>query len=215
MRAFLMTGAALMLMSGVALAQNTTNGTAASGQGGMTSTPMQPSSGQAMGMSNDSGSNAYISHKMGGPMPYNASAGTYLNIAEQAVMSHDQARAHVALGRAETVLLTNSYVQGTVNGPISSPAISAIRDARQAVDGGQYQQASSLIHKVMSEMHGGMSHGGMSHGGMSNGGMSNGGMSGSGMSNGGMSHSGMSNGGMSGSGMSNGGMSAPNSGSSM
>lgn len=152
MRAFLMTGAALMLMSGVALAQNATNGTAASGQ----------AMGQTMGMSNDSGSNAYISHKMGGPMPYDASAGTYLNIAEQAVMTHDQARAHVALGRAETVLLTNSYVQGTVNGPISSPAISAIRDARQAVDGGQYQQASSLIHKVMAEIHGGMSNGGMS-----------------------------------------------------
>ncbi len=107
---------------------------------------------------------AYISHHMGGNMPVGASAGTYLHIAQRAVMAHNKAHAQVALGRAETDLLTNSYVQGSVNGPINSPAISAVRDARRAVKSGQYQNASMMIHKAMTEMHGGMGNGAQSGG---------------------------------------------------
>ncbi|MDD2876138.1 MAG: hypothetical protein PHT60_02805 [Acidiphilium sp.] len=130
----------------------------------------------------------YISHHMGGMMPTDASAGTYLRLAQQAVMSHNKMRAHDALGRAETDLLTNSYVQGSVNGPISTPAISDIRDARKAVDGGDYSQASMLIHKAMADMHGGKSGTMMDQSGMS-------GSPGQGVP-GAMSHSSMGNTGM-------------------
>lgn len=86
-------------------------------------------------------------------VPYDASAGAYLKIADQAVSAHQAGRAHLALGRAETDLLTNSYVQGSVNGPISTPAISAVRGARTAVSGGQFSRASSLIGQAMNDMH--------------------------------------------------------------
>lgn len=98
-------------------------------------------------------------------VPYNASAETYLGIANKAIAAHEKSKAHVALGRAETDLLTNSYVQGSVNGPISTPAISAIRDARNAVSEGNFGRASAMIGKAMNEMHGSA----MGHGGMSNG----------------------------------------------
>jgi len=108
-----------------------------------------------------------MGHSMGGMMPENASAPAYLHIAQQAVMSHNKMRAHDALGRAETDLLTNSYVQGSVDGPISTPAIQAIRGARKAVEGGDYHQASMMIHKAMMDMHGGaMGHPGMDKPGM-------------------------------------------------
>lgn len=87
--------------------------------------------------------------RMGGSVPYDASAGTYLGIAGQAVAAHQATRARVALGRAETDLLTNSYVQGSVNGAIRTPAIDAVRRARSAVESGDYEQARMLIHRAM------------------------------------------------------------------
>ncbi len=87
--------------------------------------------------------------RMGGAVSYDASAGTYLGIAGQAVAAHQKTRARVALGRAETDLLTNSYVQGSVNGAIRTPAIDAVRRARSAVESGDYDQARALIHQAM------------------------------------------------------------------
>lgn len=163
MRTLLMAGTALMLMGGVALAQSATGGTSAAGgqtgsaaSGSMNSSMSHSSHAMMWHQGMGNGNAAYISHHMGGNMPVGASAETYLHIAQRAVMAHDKAHAQVALGRVETDLLTNSYVQGTVNGPISSPAISAVRDARRAVQSGQYQNASMMIHKAMTEMHGGM-----------------------------------------------------------
>lgn len=189
MRKLLLAGSALMLMGGVALAQSS------SGTGG----------GSGMAPGNNP---AYISHHMGGAMPESASPSTYLQIAQHAIMSRNKDRAQVALGRAETGLLTNSYVEGTVgNGAIHTPAIGAIRQARSAVKSGDFSTASSMIHRAMTEMRGGgmgMGHGMMNHGAMNNGMMNHGAMgqggmsgTGAGMSNGGMSNQGnMSQGGM-------------------
>lgn len=196
MRKLLLAGSALMLMGGVALAQSS------SGTGG----------GSGMAPGNNP---AYISHHMGGAMPENASPSTYLQIAQHAIMSRNKDRAQVALGRAETGLLTNSYVEGTVgNGAIHTPAIGAIRQARSAVKSGDFSTASSMIHRAMTEMHGGgmgMGHGMMNHGAMNNGMMNHGGvgMNHDAMGNGAMNHGAMGQGGMSGTGagMSNGGMS--------
>lgn len=109
-------------------------------------------------------------------VPYDASTDTYLQIAQKAVSAHHKTRADIALGRAETNLLTNSYVAGSVNGPINSPAIDTIRKAREAVDGGNFSNAGSLIQKAMGEP-------GVSQG-------SNGGNSGAGMQNNGMQNNG-------------------------
>lgn len=84
-------------------------------------------------------------------VPYDASTDTYLQIAQKAVSARHKMRADIALGRAETNLLTNSYVAGSVNGPISSPAINIIRKAREAVHAGHYSDANALIQKAMSE----------------------------------------------------------------
>ena len=92
--------------------------------------------------------------RMGGSVPYDASAGTYLGIAGHAVAAHQATRARVALGRAETDLLTNSYVQGSVNGAIRTPAIDAVRRARSAVESGDYEQARMLIHQAMTMIDG-------------------------------------------------------------
>ncbi|MGC9268673.1 hypothetical protein [Acidiphilium sp.] len=162
MRNILMAGSALCLMGGIAFAQTPTGTT-------MPAHPMPMHRG-------------VLSHRMGGAMAMNGSAGSYLHLAQQAIMSHDKTRAHVALGRAETDLLTNSYVEGSVNGPISTPAIDAIRSARKAVEGGDFQRAAMMVHKAMVEMHGErMNNAGMDKSGMMKSGMTNTGMSPSGM----------------------------------
>lgn len=84
-------------------------------------------------------------------VPYDASTDTYLQIAQKAVSARHKMRADIALGRAETNLLTNSYVAGSVNGQINSPAINVIRKAREAIEAGNYTDANSLIQKAMSE----------------------------------------------------------------
>ncbi|MHB1302809.1 MAG: hypothetical protein ACYCZB_04960 [Acidiphilium sp.] len=184
------------------------NGTGTSGAG-MGNGSTHSSSGMATKTAYTPGDNpAYISHSMGGAMPESASPSTYLQIAQHAIMSRNKDRAQVALGRAETGLLTNSYVEGTVgNGAIHTPAIGAIRQARSAVKSGDFSTASSMIHRAMTEMHGGgmgMGHGMMNHSAMGNGAMNHGAMgqggmsgTGAGMSNRGMSNQGnMSQGGM-------------------
>ncbi len=97
---------------------------------------------------------APASTRMGGALPSGASAGTYLGIAGQAVAAHQKTRARVALGQAETDLLTNSYVQGSVNGMIRTPAIDAVRRARSAVASGEYGRARALIHQAMTMIDG-------------------------------------------------------------
>ncbi|HQT85506.1 MAG TPA: hypothetical protein PLZ81_11645 [Acidiphilium rubrum] len=248
MRTLLMAGSALMLMSGIAFAQNapasttggqpatagmnstgvtgkepgTSSGNMSATAGGMAApdaagtaksttgmqtmpkqrrSTMSKTMGHSTGMMHHS---AMMNHGMagGGMMPENGSAGQYMHMAQQAVMAHNKTRATDALGRAETDLLTNSYAQGSVNGPISTPAISAIRDARKAVRDGDYHGASMMIHKAMMDMHGGM----MNKGGMgstmntpvsmSNTGMGNGSMNNGAMNNGAMGNGAMGNGAM-------------------
>ena len=198
MRTLLMAGTVVMMLGGVALAQSTSgNAPAMGGQSGMSNSagsmmhhttganstmPSQKGSEMGKKMSGKSSmishhssmghNTAYISHHMGGNMPMGAPASTYLHIAQSAIAAHNKVRAHDALGRAETDMLTNSYVEGSVSGPINTPAISAVRDARTAVDGGQYNDASAMIQKAMAGMHGGMMNNGQMNNGQSGGMMS-------------------------------------------
>lgn len=109
-------------------------------------------------------------------MPENAPANVYLHIAGQAIMAHNKMRAHEALGRAETDMLTGSYVQGSVNGPIHTPEIATIEQARHAVMAGDYHTAMMMTHKAMTMMHGPMDHDAMGHGPMAHGPMMHGAM---------------------------------------
>lgn len=96
-------------------------------------------------------------------MPTSASAHTYLQIASKAITAHNKMRAHEALGRAETDMLTNSYVQGSINGRIATPAITNIEQARQAVMAGHFHDAMMMTHKAMMMDHGSMMHHTMNH----------------------------------------------------
>lgn len=97
-----------------------------------------------------------VIRKLGGPptkgtVPYDASTESYLKIALQAAEAAKRQRLITALGRAETNLLTNSYVVGSVVGPIKTPAINALRKARAAADDSDFSSARRLIRKAMSE----------------------------------------------------------------
>lgn len=81
--------------------------------------------------------------------PHEASAVTYLQIADNAVESHRQARAHLALYRTEAVLLANRSPDGDVDRLPAASAVAKVRDARRAVAEGDYATASSLIQIAM------------------------------------------------------------------
>lgn len=105
-----------------------------------TGSAMNPSSGMAPGGSN----HMNMTH-----MPANASAASYLQIAQYATQHHNKARADEALSRAETRLLTRSVPQTSVASPDQSPAIMAITQARQALRAGDFNQASAEIDTAM------------------------------------------------------------------
>jgi hypothetical protein len=73
-------------------------------------------------------------------MPADADAHTYLKIASMAIKHHDKATADEALNRAETRMLTRSVV---ASGPMTddSPGVTAVENARQAVDAGNFHEA--------------------------------------------------------------------------
>jgi hypothetical protein len=83
-------------------------------------------------------------------MPTNAGAGTYLHIANRAVMHGNAATAQEALSRAETVLLSRTIPQGGAM-PDSSPAVSSIIDARKQVAAGDMSAASTSIKAAMQQ----------------------------------------------------------------
>lgn len=136
----------------------------------------------------------HMGHPMGRPeshmamMPDNAPAGVYLHIAGQAIKAHDKMRAHEALGRAETDMLTGSYVQGSVNGPINTPEVATIEQARHAVMAGDYHTAMMMTHKAMTMGHGPMGHDAMGHGPMGHGPMGHNAMGHDAMGHGPMGH---------------------------
>lgn len=84
-------------------------------------------------------------------VPYDASTETYLKIALEAASAGNKQRLVTALGRAETNLLTNAYVVGSVNGPINLPAVSIVRKARASAKAGDFSGAIKMIRKAMSE----------------------------------------------------------------
>jgi hypothetical protein len=86
-------------------------------------------------------------------MPADASAATYLQIAQSAIQHHNKARADEALSRAETRLLTRSVPQSSATSPDQSPAITAITQARQALKAGDFQQASAETNTALQHAH--------------------------------------------------------------
>lgn len=82
-------------------------------------------------------------------LPQDASASTYLHIANAAIGHHNKALADDALSHAETRLLDRSVPQGRVAAD-NSPAIQSIESARQALKAGNFSQASTDAHQAAS-----------------------------------------------------------------
>lgn len=109
----------------------------------------------------DTGKKTHMHHMWSGTsMPADADARTYLHIASAAIKHHDKATADEALSRAETRMLTRS-VPASGGMTDDSPSITAIVNARQAVNAGNFQQAAAdtdqaMHHHMMGGMGGGM-----------------------------------------------------------
>jgi len=76
-----------------------------------------------------------------GAMPENGDARTYLRIARMDIQHHNRSGADEALSRAETRVLTRS-VPASGSMTDDSPMITAIENARQAVNAGNYHEAA-------------------------------------------------------------------------
>jgi hypothetical protein len=119
--------------------------------------------GQNTAASGDSAMGAGTKHMhhmwSGTSMPADADARTYLHIASAAIRHHDKATADEALSRAETRMLTRSVPASGVMTD-DSPSITAVENARQAVDAGNFQQAAADTDQAMHHhMMGGMGNG--------------------------------------------------------
>jgi len=88
-------------------------------------------------------------------MPADADAHTYLKIASMAIKHHDKATADEALNRAETRMLTRS-VPASGSMTDDSPSVTAVENARQAVDAGNYHEAMVDTNMAMHHHMGGM-----------------------------------------------------------
>jgi hypothetical protein len=101
-------------------------------------------------------------HVWSGTMPADADAHTYLKIAAMAIKNHDKATADEALNRAETRMLTRSVV---ASGPMTddSPGVTAVENARQAVDAGNFHEAMMDTDMAMHHHMSGSGMGGMSN----------------------------------------------------
>jgi len=76
-----------------------------------------------------------------GAIPENADARTYLRIARMDIQHHNRGGADEALSRAETRVLTRSVpADGSMTD--DSPMVTAIENARQAVDAGNFHEAA-------------------------------------------------------------------------
>ncbi len=75
-------------------------------------------------------------------LPADASASTYLHIANSAIGHHNVTLADDALSHAETQLLDRAVPQGQVM-PDNDPSIQSIESARKALRAGDYSQASA------------------------------------------------------------------------
>jgi len=88
-------------------------------------------------------------------MPADADAHTYLKIAAMAIKHHDKATADEALNRAETRMLTRSVpASGAMTD--DSPGVTAVENARQAVDAGNFHEAMVDTDMAMHHHMGGM-----------------------------------------------------------
>lgn len=165
-----------------------TAGTSSNNAGMNGGSPMNSNSPMGNGanaMNNSSSSHHAMQHG-DHALPQNASASTYLRFARDALRHHQRGRADDALSHAETLMLTRAVPQSAASEADSSPGITAIENARQALRSGNYQQASVDTERAMRHSGGGMgmegSSGGMGNSSMNGGagGMGSNGMTGSG-----------------------------------
>jgi hypothetical protein len=98
-------------------------------------------------------------HVWSGSMPADADAHTYLKIAAMAIKHHDKATADEALNRAETRMLTRS-VPASGSMADDSPGVTAVENARQAVDAGNFHEAMMDTDMAMHHHMGGSGMGG-------------------------------------------------------
>ncbi len=138
-----------------------TNGNAPSTQTG----PM----GQKAASATSIGASGSGSHHWAyGAMPENADARTYLRIARMDIQHHNRSGADEALNRAETRVLTRSVpASGAMTD--DSPMVTAIENARQAVNAGNFHEAALDTDMAMHHhMSGGMGMGSDVNDGSSN-----------------------------------------------
>jgi hypothetical protein len=172
MRSLLLASAAVLLTTGIACAQMSSPAAAGSagepvaqpgapaGQDAVTNRQSASTQTGTMGQkaadSNMGSMGSGSHHWADGAMPENGDARTYLRIARMDIRQHDRAGADEALSRAETRVLTRSVpADGSMTD--ASPMVTAIENARQAVNAGNYQQAGVETDMAMHHhMSGGM-----------------------------------------------------------
>jgi len=143
-----------------AMSSNTSSSPTYNGQNAITngqskSTETGPL-GQRAADSNMGSMGAGSHHWAYGAMPENADARTYLRIARMDIQHHNRGGADEALSRAETRVLTRS-VPASGSMTDDSPMVTAIENARQAVDAGNYHEAAMDTDMAMHHhMSGGM-----------------------------------------------------------
>jgi len=125
------------------------------------SSGMAPMASGSSGMSSMNTGMTQTHHVWSGTMPADADAHTYLKIAAMAIKHHDRATADEALNRAETRMLTRS-VPASGSMADDSPGVTAVENARQAVDAGNFHEAMMDTDMAMHHHMGGSGMGGMS-----------------------------------------------------
>ncbi len=86
-------------------------------------------------------------------VPEDASATTYLHIANTAIKHHNKAVADDALSHAETRLLTRSVQQGAIAAD-DSPPVQSIESARKALQSGDYSTAATNTKEALGAVSG-------------------------------------------------------------
>ncbi|MDE1896154.1 MAG: hypothetical protein KGH91_03660 [Rhodospirillales bacterium] len=178
MRKIWMASAALLMTSGVALAQTNSMSSGASSPAptGAVNAPVETQPGQSPGntapnnMAPDDQSSGGMSSSGMAPnsasgssggmtdstsqneMSTNSGARTYLHMAQHAIEHHEKTRAESALGHAETRLLTRSVDAGSSMSMDQSPAVKAIEDARNALSSGDYSTASQDTSNALQQL---------------------------------------------------------------
>lgn len=130
-----------------------------SGGGTMMPEPMPPQAAQMAPAGNMSPPHPHPMMAMGDPkggrltMLPDASAERYLHIAADAIRHHNKPLADDALGHAETRMLTRAVPADGEIAADSSPRVTAVEHARQALASGDFENAAMETHMAMEPKH--------------------------------------------------------------